>query len=179
MARKLIYNELEQMVNEIEKDLLEYKRANENALKAIEELALIFNAVPGHIAVIDSQYRIMRINKSLADKLGCPQERLVGELCYKYICKADRPPSSCLHAKMLNDGKEHLVETYNKKFGTNLLVTSSPIYDDEGRLFGGVHAARDITTRKETEEASRESEAKRGENPIYFFKGGHHGQTNE
>ena len=63
--------------------------------------------------------------------------------------------------QMLNDGKEHLVETYNKKFGTNLLVTSSPIYDDEGRLFGGVQAARDITTRKETEEASRESEAKR------------------
>ena len=60
MARKLIYNELEQMVNEIEKDLLEYKRANENALKAIEELALIFNAVPGHIAVIDSQSQLFR-----------------------------------------------------------------------------------------------------------------------
>ena len=161
MARKLTYNELEQTVNELEKDLLAYKKAKESALRAKEQLERIFNAIPDHIAIIDNQFKIQRVNKSIADKLGCPQERLVGELCYKYICKADRPPSSCLHAKMLNDGKEHLVETYNKKFGTNLLVTSSPIYDDEGRLFGGVQAARDITTRKETEEASRESEAKR------------------
>ena len=161
MARKLTYNELEQTVNELEKDLLAYKKAKESALRAKEQLERIFNAIPDHIAIIDNQFKIQRVNKSIADKLGCPQERLVGELCYKYICKADRPPSSCLHAKMLNDGKEHLVETYNKKFGTNLLVTSSPIYDDEGRLFGGVQAARDITTRKETEEASQESEAKR------------------
>jgi len=161
MARKLTYNELEQTVNELEKDLLAYKKAKESALRAKEQLERIFNAIPDHIAIIDNQFKIQRVNKSIADKLGWPQERLVGELCYKYICKADRPPSSCLHAKMLNDGKEHLVETYNKKFGTNLLVTSSPIYDDEGRLFGGVQAAHDITTRKETEEASRESEAKR------------------
>ena len=161
MARKLTYNELEQMVNEIEKDLLEYKRANEGALKTIEELVLIFNAVPDHIAIIDSHYRIMRINKSLADKLGCPPDRIVGELCYKHICKANRPPSSCLHAQMLNDGKEHLGETYNKQFRTNLLVTSSPLYDAEGRLFGGVYVTRDIATRKETEEVFRESEEKR------------------
>jgi PAS domain S-box-containing protein len=161
MARKLTYNELEQMVNEIEKDLLEYKRANEDALKTIEELVLIFNAIPDHIAIIDSHYRIMRINKSLADKLKCTQERLIGEPCYKYICRADHPPSSCLHAQMLNDGKEHFVETYNKQFRTNLLVTSSPLYDAEGRLFGGVYVVRDIATRKETEEAFRESEEKR------------------
>jgi hypothetical protein len=62
---------------------------------------------------------------------------------------------------MLNDGKEHFVETYNKQFRTNLLVTSSPLYDAEGRLFGGVYVARDIATRKETEEAFRESGEKR------------------
>lgn len=160
MARTLTYNEMKQTVSELEKDLLEYKRANEDALKTIEELVLIFNAVPDHIAIIDSHYRIMRINKSLADKLGCPPERLVGGLCYKHICKANRPPSSCLHAQMLNDGKEHFVETYNKQFRTNLLVTSSPLYDVEGRLFGGVYVARNIATHKETEEAFRESEEK-------------------
>jgi len=44
MARKLIYNELEQMVNEIEKDLLEYKRANENA-SHFPHLFLLFLAI--------------------------------------------------------------------------------------------------------------------------------------
>ena len=160
MARKLTYKELEQTVNELEKDLLEYKNAKESAFRAKEQLERIFNTVPDHIAIIDNQFKIQRVNRSIADKLGCPQERLVGELCYKYICKADRPPSSCLHAKMLNDGKEHFVETYNKLLRTNLLVTSSPLYDDEGRLFGGVHVARDSTTHKEIEEALQNSQEK-------------------
>ena len=33
MARKLTYNELEQTVNELEKDLLAYKNAKESALQ--------------------------------------------------------------------------------------------------------------------------------------------------
>jgi len=79
MARTLTYNEMKQTVSELEKDLLAYKSAKEDAVKAKEELALIFNTIPYHIAVIDSQYRIQRVNKSLADKLKCTQERLIGE----------------------------------------------------------------------------------------------------
>ena len=159
MARKLTYNELEQTVNELEKDLLAYKNAKESAFRAKEQLERIFNAVPDHIAIIDSQYRIMWVNKSLADKLECTQEGLRGEPCYKFICRADSPPSSCPHAQMLNDGKEHFAETYNRHLGMNLLVTSSPIYaaDDEGKLMGGVLVARDSTTLKQTEEALRKS----------------------
>jgi PAS domain S-box-containing protein len=163
MARKLTYNELEQTVNELEKDLLAYKSAKEDAVKAKEELALIFNAIPDHIAVIDSRYRIQRVNKSLADKLKYTQKGLRGEPCYKFICRADSPPSSCPHAQMLNDGKEHLVETYNRHLRMNQLVTSSPLYadDDEGKLLGGVLVARDSKTHKQTEEALRKSREKK------------------
>ena len=167
MARKLTYNELEQTVNELEKDLLAYKNAKESAFRAKEQLERIFNAVPDHIAIIESHYRIMWVNKSLADKLECTQEELRGEPCYKFICRADSPPSSCPHAQMLNDGKEHFAETYNRHLGMNLLVTSSPIYaaDDEGKLMGGVLVARDSTTLKQTEEALRKSGEKKEKKP--------------
>jgi len=38
MARKLTYNELEQTVNELEKDLLAYKNVKESAFRAKEQL---------------------------------------------------------------------------------------------------------------------------------------------
>ena len=155
MGRKLTYNELERTVNELEKDLLACKNAKEAAVKDKEGLACIFNAIPDHIAIIDSQFKIQRVNKSLADKLKCSSEELKGKPCYRYICKADHPPIFCPHAQMLSDGRKHSAHIYNEQFGTNLFVTSSPLYDDQDKLIGGVHVARDITTRKETEKALR------------------------
>ena len=135
---------MKQTVSELEKDLLAYKRATENAVKAKDELALIFNTVPDHIAIIDNQFRIQRVNKALADKL-------IGAPCCKYICMADSPPSSCPHARMLGDGKEHFAEIYIQQLGMNLQVTSSPLYDEKGKLIGGVLVARKIMKHKSSE----------------------------
>ena len=143
MARILTYNELEHTVYELEKNLLACKKAKRDAVKAKEELALIFNAVPDHIAIIDRQFKIQRVNQSLADKLKCLPEGLKGKPCYRYICQADHPPSSCPHAQMLSDGQVHTSENYNKQLGMNMLVTSSPLYDEKGRLIGGVHIIRE------------------------------------
>ena len=139
MARKLTYHELEQTVNELEQDLLACQKGKEDAERAFKELAHIFNAVPDYIATIDCQFKIQRVNKSLADRLECSPEGLRGEFCYRYLCKADHPPSSCPHAKLLRDGKSHISKNCNKQLGTNMLVTSSPLYDETGSLIGGVH----------------------------------------
>ena len=160
MARILTYHELKQTVNELEKDLLACLSAKEATFRAKEQLEGIFNAVPDQIAIVDRHYRIQIVNRSLADKLNGSQERLVGELCYNCICRADGPPSLCPHAQMLKDGREHKLETYNEQLGMYLLVTSSPLYDDEGKLMGGVYVARDITIYKAIEKALRESEEK-------------------
>jgi len=158
MARKLTYDELAQVVNVLEKDLLENQNAKTTALKFQGELERIFNAIPDYIAAIDNQFKIQRVNKSLADKLKCPQERLMGESCYKYICRADYPPSSCPQAQMLKDGKVHMSGNFIKPFGMNMIVTSSPLYDDDGRLTGGVLTARDTKIYKQTEESGKESD---------------------
>lgn len=151
MARKLNYYELEQVINALEKDLLEYKNARTAAFKSQEELERILNAVPDFMAAVDSQYKILRVSKSMAEKLKSSPEGLIGKFCYRYICLADQPPSSCPHAKMLCDGKVHTSENYNNQLGMNTLVTSSPLYDDKGRLIGGVLTARDTKICRETE----------------------------
>lgn len=158
MARKLTYDELGQVVNVLERDLLEYQIAKTAAFRSQEESERILNALPDYIAAIDNQYKILRVNKSLADKLECTQERLRGGPCYQYICRADHPPSWCPHALMLSDGKVHISENYNEQLGMNMLVTSSPLYDDGGRLIGGVLTGRDIRIYRKNKELEKESD---------------------
>jgi hypothetical protein len=41
------------------------------------------------------------------------------------------------------DGKQHLVEIYNKQLGINLNLERYPLYGDRGRPVGGMHVSGD------------------------------------
>jgi PAS domain S-box-containing protein len=121
--------------------------------KVKEEWERTFDAVPDLIALIDREHRIIRVNKAMADSLGISPEQAVGMKCYEIVHHSSAPPLNCPHAMLLKDGKEHAEEVHEDNLGGDFLVTTSPIYDAEGGLMGSVHIARDITTRKQVEEA--------------------------
>jgi len=52
----------------------------------------------------------------------------------------------------MQDGKQHVAEVYEERFDGYFLVTTTPLFDDEGNILGTVHVARDITERKQAEE---------------------------
>ena len=55
--------------------------------RAQEEWERTFASVPDMIALIDNQYRIMRVNDAMAHRLGVTVEEKVGLLCYEAIHK--------------------------------------------------------------------------------------------
>ena len=67
-----------------------------------------------------------------------------------------RVPANCPHQQLLADHREHTAEV--REMGRDFMVTTSPIFNDDGSLFGSVHLARDITERKRAEEALKDSE---------------------
>ena len=146
----------EQLRKEVED--LQYKI--DQILPAKQELEQAFDAVPDLITIIDKQYRIVRANKALADKLGMsPAEiKTAGLPCYKYICGHEEPPADCPHGKILEDGRGHSFEIYLAQFDSYYLVTASPIRDEQGQLVGSVFIARDNTQKKQAEDLLRESE---------------------
>ncbi|HIH94480.1 TPA: PAS domain S-box protein, partial [Methanosarcina acetivorans] len=128
------------------------KRAEETALQAAKDWKYTFDAVPDLIAILDTEYRIVRANRAMAAKLGVTPEECVGLTCYHAIHGTDEPPSFCPHRQLLKDELEHTTEVCEDCLGGCFLVSVSPLYDSKGNLIGSVHVARDITERKQTEE---------------------------
>ena len=141
-------------------DITEGKRSELNIIQAKSEWERTFNAVPELIAIIDNQYRIVRVNSSLSSRLGVGPEKCVGQKCYELIHGTDSPPKNCPHARLLKDGNEHFEEINEPRLDGEFIVTTSPLLDKSKKITGCVHVARDITARKLAINALRESEEK-------------------
>ena len=139
-------------------DITERKQAEKAVLLAKDQWERTFNTVPDMIAVIDSQYRIIRTNRAMADRLGMSPDQCVGKICYACIHGTDEPVESCPHARLVADGQGHAAEVYEPHLAAWLHITVSPLCDDQGHIIGSVHVARDITERKQAAEALAESE---------------------
>ncbi len=123
---------------------------------AKDEWEETFDAVPDLICILDTQHRIVRVNKAMAKRLGVTKEECVGQTCYSCVHGTAEPPSFCPHAQLLKDGQEHTAEVHEELLGGHFLVSASPLFNSEGCLSGSVHVARDITDRKRAERELRE-----------------------
>lgn len=119
-----------------------------------------FNTLPHMIALLDTNYRIIRVNKAMADYLNMSPEKCIGQFCYSLMHEMNEAPGVCPYKDLLKDQSTHSVEINENKLGANFLITVSPLFFEDGVLAGSVHIAQDISERKETEEALRDREVK-------------------
>ncbi|MGO9738579.1 MAG: PAS domain S-box protein [Desulfomonilaceae bacterium] len=139
-------------------DVTERKRAEEEVMRAKEDWERTFDAVPDLIAILDRDYRIVRVNKAMADRLGVTPAECIGLRCYQAVHGASEPPLFCPHRQLLEDGIEHTAEFHEERLCGDFLVSVSPLLGPVGELVGSVHICRDITERKRAENTLRESE---------------------
>ena len=88
------------------------KKAEEATVQATKDWEHTFDAVPDLIAIIDTEYRVVRANKAMAARLGVTPEECIGLTCYRAIHGTDEPPSYCPHRQMLMDELEHTREVH-------------------------------------------------------------------
>jgi PAS domain S-box-containing protein len=146
--------ELQEKNLRLQQEMSERKQIEKAVIKAKREWEKTFDTVPDLIAILDQEHRILRVNKSLADRVQLEPKMCIGKQCY--LClhgKDDSPPTFCPHIRLLESKQEHQEEIYEERLGGYFFITVSPIFDDEDQLYGSVHVARDITERKQAEEA--------------------------
>lgn len=136
-------------------DITERRKVEEAIIRTKEEWERTFDSVPDMIAILDPEHRIVRVNRAMAEKLGTSADKCIGLTCFTCVHGTSGPPGICPHSLTMGDGKEHTAELREDRLGGDFLVTTTPIFDDTGRMTGSVHVARDITERKKAE-AERE-----------------------
>ena len=139
------------------RDITESKKAENDIIRAKEEWENTFDAVPDLIAILDTNFRVVRTNKAMADRLNVTPEKTVGLTCYNVVHGLTSAPSFCPYSKLLDDGQEHIAEVHEDRIGGDFIVSVSPLHDKDGKLIGAVHVARDITKRKKTENEIKKS----------------------
>ncbi len=132
-------------------DITSHKEAEEKALKAQKDWEDTFYAVPDLIALVDTDYNILRVNRSLADRVHVKPEDCKGWKCYELIHGTHEPPHICPHTLMMEDNVEHTREMHEDNLDGDFIVSASPIYNKNQKITGGVHVLRDITQRKKAE----------------------------
>ncbi len=136
-------------------DMTEQNKAKEALVQAKQNWERTFDAVPDMVTIIDNNFNIIRANTAAAKRFGISKDQCVGRKCFNCFHEKNDVHSLCPHRKLMKDGREHTSEYYEPRFDAHMLVTVSPIHDDNGELVGSVHIARDITERKKAEEARR------------------------
>ena len=145
-------------ISGILRDITERKQAEEEVFRSKEDWERTFDAVSDLIAILDTEYRIVRVNRAMAARLGVTPEECTGLPCYSAVHGTSVPPLFCPHRQLMEDGHEHSAEMHEERWGGDFLISVSPLRNREGRLLGSVHIARDITERKRAEEELRQSQ---------------------
>ncbi len=141
-------------------DITPLKKIDEQLIKAREDWEKIFHAI-GHFALIlDGAQRVLAVNKTGLEIIGLPENEIVGRYCYEVFHKASSPPHGCPFLKMKDrpagQTSEMLVEVLDRTF----LVSCTALADASGKFEKAIHIATDVTDRKRSEEALKESEEK-------------------
>ncbi len=137
------------------RDITARKRVEEDIRRAKEAWERTFDAVPDLITILDKHYQIVRVNKAMAERLNQAPEACMGQICYHCLHGTEAPPAFCPHTQVLRDQKAHTAEVHDTFLEGDFVISVSPIFDEQGELYGSVHVARDVTARKRIEQELR------------------------
>jgi PAS domain S-box-containing protein len=157
-----LYDSRGSIVGAIEslRDITEHKLAVD-ALKASEiRYRQIVDTANEGILAVDKDFIITFVNAKMADLLGYDHDEMIGCSVHDFMFEEDLPD----HQKRREVRTQGVSEQYERRFrqkdGTGIWawVSASPLRDSQNRFVGSFAMLTDISGRKKTERALKESE---------------------
>lgn len=124
------------------------KEREDEIKKKNKEWDNTFNSITDLIAIYDSDYRIVRANRAFAQRFNTTAEKLIGMDCSEIFPKQDMSWGICSYVKAMETKDVFQEEVYDSNTGGSLMVTVSPLLDENSEFIGAVLVAKDITEYK-------------------------------
>ena len=144
--------------------MVKHRKQAEEALRISEgKLYAMLSAITDDIAMIDNDLNIIWTNDAAKEIYG---DDIVGRKCYEVYHRRDKPcePYPCPTLQTFEDGKVHQYETkVTDREGKSRhihCIANVALRDEDGKPTGVLEICRDITERKQTEQALQISEHK-------------------
>jgi len=135
-------------------DISERKETQEALRKSEETYRQIVETALEGMWTFDAENRVTFANERLAEMSGYPLDEVIGAPISKFIDQEWVEKAATLINKRLRKGiKEQTDFKFRHRDGRELwvIITASPIFDQEGRYAGALGMITDITARKEAE----------------------------
>ena len=110
----------------------------------------VLDNVSDGVTVIDKDLKIQYQNKTIVQLFGSK----IGEFCYEAYRRRKEPCGDCMVLDVLKDGRERrgIRDISLPNGGISLVeISSGAIKNAEGKIFGAVEVARDVTDQKKAE----------------------------
>jgi formate hydrogenlyase transcriptional activator len=153
LTLKRLQKQIEAQNTQLEEEIIRATWAEEKIKHAAEEWRSTFDSIKDPVSIHDKDFTIVRANKAFADTFGMEIREVIGKKCYEIIHGAEEPWPTCPHKQTMASGKAATEEFFEPRLGRYLRVSASPILNDSNGVIGSVHITRDITKRKQAEEA--------------------------
>ncbi len=153
LSLRRLQEQIEAQNAQLQQEVTKSKLAEQKIKQAAEEWRTTFDSIKDLVSVHDKDFRIVRANKAFAAAFGMEIRELLGKKCYEIIHATEEPWPNCPHRETLGCGKSVTEEFLEPRLGRYLQVAASPICNEQNEVIGSVHIAKDITDRKQAEEA--------------------------
>jgi len=118
----------------------------------------VFNAIPGYLTVQDRSFKVVEANDAFRRDFGDYQDKF----CYQVYKHRPEKCEDCPVDRTFRDGQKHrseeIVTTSDGK-RVNVLVYTTPIFDDDGKVSEVVEMSTDITEIKQLQKQFKDSQA--------------------
>lgn len=158
LAKESLEKKVEQRTEELTRknreSLLEIQRrimAEKRSNHAKKQWQNIFEAIGHTTLILDKDRNILAANRAASAMTGRSQSDLIGKKCFKILHDSENPIRGCPFDDLVKSGDTDTKEAEFTINNRNLIISCTPVYDDDNKLLNVIHIATDITKTKKLE----------------------------